>query len=167
MIKINSLIGVIVFALLQTQAVAGDTYSLKGDAPLGSNVPRNIATGLRISPDKKYDELSDEEKKIVRSVYDSLPDTDEPPFPLNGLKSIYQQVHSLQQATLVSGVLSIDVMIASTGQPESVSIYKSPDKDMARYVAIALMNTKFKPGKCNGVPCKMAYRFDFNFITTH
>jgi hypothetical protein len=162
-IQTAGIIGATALALIQTPAFADDTYSLNGDARTGTLIPAKAVKNSPLPPDKTYDQLSDAEKNIVRSMYQNIPASDEPPFPLNGLKPIYMQIYAGQKAALVRGNLSLDVLIDSTGTPQSVSIYKSPDKDMATYVAIVLMHNKYKPGKCDGVPCKMAYRFDFNF----
>lgn len=164
--RIAMVLSLAALMLPQLQAIADDSHTLKGDAPTGSYIPRAVAKSSAFSLDKKYDELSEAEKKVVREMYENLPDTDEPPYPLNGLKPIVKQIRDLQQALLTTGWLSLDVMIDSTGAPQSVSVYKSPDKEMTQYVAVALMNAKYKPGKCSGVPCKMAYRFDFDFVVS-
>lgn len=143
-----------------------DEYSIKEDE-LGSHIKRKRVTSTLLPINKRYDELTDEQKAVVRSNYDHLPDTDEPPFPRDGLQSIFKYVHKLEQKLLARGVFSADVMIDSQGEPVEVTIHdRTDDEQMNNAIAFVLMKAQYKPGKCKGEPCKMAYRFDFEFSVT-
>jgi hypothetical protein len=61
------------------------------------------------------------------------------------------------------GQLSMLVDVDEAGVPASVSVLKSPDDRLTKYVAAVLMEEKFKPGICGGLPCKMPFPFRMNF----
>jgi len=130
---------------------------------LSPSYPRYTVKLGDLPLNKKYDELSDADKLKLRSMFDKLPEGDEPPFPANGLQEIVELVHDIENLKKATGTLSMDVEIAPNGQPQSVAVHSSPDRDLAKYVTRILMSAWYKPGMCNGTPCKMSLPFNFEF----
>ena len=140
-----------------------DGKSIKEDAPaLGTTLKKKLATST-ISMDKTYAELDEDEKAQIRSVYDDMPDDDEPPYPLHGTREIHRKMMQVQQIVVAKGRLTMTVDVSSTGEASSVTVYESPDTDITQVAARALMETPFKPAICKGKPCKMQYFFQANF----
>jgi hypothetical protein len=112
-----------------------------------------------------YEQLSAEQKAIVRADYDNLPAGDEPPYPIGGQAAIRKQLSKAQDLMKSDGPVTLLVTVDSTGAPKSVAVYDSPDINATKVTTFAVMNAKYKPGKCGGVACRMDYRFDFCFDT--
>ena len=141
-------------------------YSLKAlDGNFATPYSWKMATNSLIPFDKPYAELSNEEKRLVRSQYESLGELDEPPFPKNGLAPLYRAVANGQQRRQAEGDLSINVDIDATGQATKAAIYKTPDTALANYVAGVLLKHPYKPAVCDGKPCAMAYPFRITLRT--
>lgn len=139
-------------------------YSIKEDAPQTGYLGRHeIVSGSALPFDKSYAELTADQQALLKSQYQGLGPTDEPPYPLHGLGPIFKAIAKGQTRLLVEGNLSLQVDIDSQGNPTSIRISKSPDSKMTQYVAAVLMEQKFKPALCGGVPCKMSFPFDMNF----
>ena len=135
----------------------GPRYVIRQDrADTGSNIRRPIATGS-IPFDKRYDELTPEQKEAVKSQYQKLGPRDEPPFPVNGLATVYKAIATAQQYLHTNGNLSVFVEIDPKGEPKSVSVLESPDPKMTKAVASILMLEKYKPALCDGTPCAMSF----------
>lgn len=69
-------------------------YNFKLDEPTtGSNIRHLILRGdSRVALNRSYGELTEEEKDIVRSRYETIAPGDEPPYPVDGLLPIYQAI---------------------------------------------------------------------------
>lgn len=149
--------------LLQGWAHAQETkptYALKQEnADIGTNIKKDAVKNSLIPLDKKYEELSAEQKDIVKSQYENMPADDEPPFPIDGLGPIYRAIAKAQGKLAVEGPLTIFVEIGSDGIANSVSVYQSPNQQMTMAVATLLMRQKFKPALCQGQACKMQFPF--------
>ncbi|WP_417068083.1 energy transducer TonB [Niveibacterium terrae] len=133
------------------------------DAIPTAKPPRNRAWSYRIPLNRRYSELTAEERKIVHAQYESLAVGDEPPFPLEGYKPLVQAMTALQKAMMVWGELSLIALIDAEGNPQSVSAYGSPSPEMTKAAATVLMLTKFKPAVCAGKPCAMEFPFRLDF----
>ena len=135
----------------------GPRYGIRQDqAATGSNIRRNAVTGS-IPFDKRYDELTPEQLKIFRSQYQRLGPRDEPPFPANGLATVYKAISVAQNHLQAQGTISLFVEVSSKGEPMAVSVFESPDPKMTRAVASILMLEKYKPALCDGTPCQMGF----------
>ena len=154
---------VIVSALLLANHAAAAEFSIPDSAPqTGSHINR---ASLR-SPlpfDKVYEELTTEQKALLRSKYIGLRAEDEPPYPLSGMGEVSRQVSNIQRRLLIEGMLILTVRVSASGEGESVAIYESPDERASQAVAFAAMKVKYKPGKCAGVPCDMDFPYSFHF----
>jgi len=141
-------------------------YSLKQDQPdTGTSIKRGIATGSVVPFDKRYSELTPEEQASVKSLYEGLGPNDEPPYPLNGLAPIYNVIAAGQQKLLVTGNVTLAVEVDNQGDATSVSVLRSADPEMVKFVASVLMLQKYKPAMCNGSPCTMQFPFRISFDT--
>jgi hypothetical protein len=112
-----------------------------------------------------YEQLTAEQKAIVRADYENLPAGDEPPYPVGGLAGIRKELSKAQDKMKSDGPVTLLVTVDASGTPKSVAVYESPDINATKVTTFAVMNAKYKPGKCGGVACRMDYRFDFCFDT--
>ncbi len=153
-------------AASRAQDQSAPRYSLKQDqADTGSNIRRDVVAGSVIPLDKRYSELTPEQQAFVKSQYEQLGPNDEPPFPIDGLGPIYKAIAAAQQKLLVSGNLTVAVEVNNQGEATSVSVLRSPDPQMVKFVASVLMLQKYKPASCGGIPCKMQFPFRITFQT--
>lgn len=137
---------------------------LKEDAPTtGSMLKRNTLES-NFPFNKKYHELSQEEREIIHCDYENIAEGDEPPYPANGLTELYTKVVKAQQYLALKGTLLIVANVSSLGEVDNIEIYSSPDPDMTRIASLALLEEKFKPAICAGKACRMQYIFRMNFI---
>ena len=133
-------------ALFANESAPMPTYSIKADAPrMGSNIKRELITGSRIPFDKRYAELSVDERRLVKSQYEGMGEADEPPFPANGLRRMHKALAAAQQELAVDGPLTAFVDIDSQGKATSVSVVESPSPEMSKAATSVLMREKYKP----------------------
>lgn len=133
----------------------------------GSLIPRPVSTGIDVPLDKTYAQLTPEEQLRVRSLYDSMPDGDIPPYPLHGTRKIIESAEKIQNALLVTGDLTLAVTVSGNGQPLSVGVIRSPDKQMTKMMAEVLLLQKYTPASCKGVPCQMQFPFRMHFFVKY
>ena len=115
--------------------------------------------------DKPYAELTPAQQATLRSAYVAMGEGDEPPFPVAGLKAIYEPITEGQQRLLVRGTFRADVEVDERGDPVAVAVYRSPNRTVTRFVTSIVMLTKFKPASCAGSPCKMGFPVVVSFNT--
>jgi len=138
-------------------------YKLKSDNPrTGTHLRHDVAIS-RLPYDKTYAQLSDEDKRMLRALYENMGPDDEPPFPVRGYKTIFKALSEIQSKMLVTGMLDIAVIVDANGEGSSVKIYSSPDPEMARVVATLMMIEKYKPALCSGQPCEQEFPLKVNF----
>jgi hypothetical protein len=142
-------------------------YKMKADEPhVGTHLKRDEAIS-RIPYDKTYAQLSDEDKRILRAVYEHMGPDDEPPFPIRGYKTIFKALSKIQDKLRVQGLLDIAVTVDAEGVGTSVTIYASPDPEMTRVVAALMMLEKYKPALCGGKPCVQEFPLRAKFTMSH
>ena len=160
----------ILASLLNLPAWSADSdslprYTLKQPDPwTGTNIRSEVASGT-MPFDKRYSELTAEQKGRLKSQYERMGPEDEPPFPINGLGPIYKAIAAAQQKLLVEGTLSVAVEVNSLGEAVSVSVFQSSDPKMTQFVAAVLMKEPYKPALCGGSACTMQFPFRMNFQT--
>jgi len=164
-----SLISILLAASLPAAATETDQrqYTVKQTEPsVGSNIRREIIRAGTVPLDKRYADLTPEQKASVKSAYESMKADDEPPFPANGLMPILKVVRNAhEQANLkFKGPLTLYVQVDSSGKATDVSVVQSPDADIARSAAYALMVQPYKPAVCSGQPCAMQYPFHVDLV---
>lgn len=140
-------------------------YSLKQDtADTGTNIKRSVVERSAIPLNRRYEQLTADERALVKSQYESMAADDEPPFPAYGLAPIYKAIADAQQNLLARGPLTLFVNVDAQGVAQSVSVIASPDARMAAAAAQALMRHPYKPARCAGQPCAMDYPFRMDLV---
>lgn len=139
--------------------------SVKEAAPeTGTRVPRTIASSQRFPLSKKWSELSQEDRAAFRSQYEDMPDTDEPPYPVDGMAPIFQQLSIEAGRAHVYGEFVIDVTVNPHGKGTKVTLVKYSSVEAAKVVAYVLVHTQYKPAVCHGKPCIMDFPFSVKLV---
>jgi hypothetical protein len=110
--------------------------------------------------------LNEDEKRQVHAWFPLIDDGDEPPYPLNGTKSIYTMIADWAAYVNdddVTGTMAMYVEIDAQGNPAKAFVFKAPNKNIANYVIRTVFKHKFKPATCAGKPCAMKFPFSINF----
>jgi hypothetical protein len=159
-------------AIHQAQAQVRDTAPSSGNAAAptryynsatsstGSILKKDIRWDSKIPLNKTYAELTDEQKAALNKMYETLGPGDEPPFPAEGIKPIFNAVKKAQRIVQARGRLDMKV----TGGPDGKAI-KVEDfgtvrtGQMTETAQQVLLLTTYQPGMCNGTPCTMQFRF--------
>jgi hypothetical protein len=170
----------IVFALIGLAALSGAVraqspgsrpspeFEMKDHvAETGSKFRRTIIKGSLVPINLRYDELAEEHKALLKSKYQSMGPNDEPPFPADGLMPILKELQTAGQALQASGTVEMQVDVDATGRASSVALMRSVDPTLDKYAAGVLMRTKYKPARCDGVPCRQQYPFSLSFVINH
>jgi len=131
-------------------------YRLK----VGGDIIRDtIATANDYPLDRPYSRFTAKEKAALRSEYENMPESDEPPFPSDGLAPIVEAVSTLITSLRLEGEVIIHVTVSPEGKATSVRLLKYPDLETAKAIAYVLVKTRYKPAACDGSPCKMDWAF--------
>jgi hypothetical protein len=135
-------------------------YKLKQDQPnTGSHILRDKVIGNSIPLNRRYGEMTAEERRKVKDLYEAMPEADEPPFPIDGLTPVYEAVAKIVQKLQARGDMTLVVNVDASGQATGVQVLKAAEPELTRAVASILILTKYKPAVCAGAPCAMAYPF--------
>jgi len=113
--------------------------------------------------DRSYEQLTPEQKAVVRAEYDVVGPNDEPPYPKYGLADVADAVSRMPLRNPIEGEVILTVRVDESGEAKSVSIYKTPDARLSNLIALMVTRSKFKPGLCEGRPCAMDYVFRYYF----
>lgn len=145
-------------------AIDVQKFSIKNtENTTGSLIPQETAT----SPVSggRWADLSDDERRIVKSRYRALEEGDEPPYPIQGLRPL---VAGLAKVGYVDasfeGLVRMNVLVDANGKPKSVTAVNKMPPEVMQYMGRLLMITSYKPAVCHGQPCEMLFpvvmRFD-------
>ena len=160
---------VVVLWLAGLSAAAAEPvqYQLKEDTKLFGFLPGYAGNNAEyvIPFDKSYHLLTSDQRRVLREAYVEMGPADEPPFPVGGLKAIYETITEGQQRLLVSGTFRADVEIDTEGNPIALAVYRSPNRTVTKLVSSVVLLTKFKPAVCGGSPCKMGFPIRITFTT--
>ena len=159
------LVAIVLSVTLPLLAAESEKYQLKEDTKLFGFIPgHTVGNAEYVIPfDKAYEQLTVAQQRLLKSAYVEMSESDEPPFPIGGLKAIYEPITKGQQRLLASGPFRADVEIDAEGNPMAVAIYHSPSKTVTKFVSAIVMLTKFKPAVCAGSPCKMGFPVRIGF----
>ncbi|HJV62920.1 MAG TPA: hypothetical protein VJ743_18365 [Albitalea sp.] len=138
-------------------------FSLRDDAQTARAIRDVIARSQHIPFDKRYADLSSEQKDGLRSLYKDMGPADEPPFPRDGLAPLVRLLQKGQSKMLVTGPLYLIVDVSAEGEAEAVKAIGSPSPEMTQFAASVMLLTKYKPALCAGTPCKQQYPFALQF----
>ena len=141
-------------------------YAIKEAMPrTGSHIRLNIIESKGgIALNQKYAELSAQDRGKLHTLWESIPDGDEPPFPAKGLKPIHDAVYKAQQQLLVEGPLTLIATVNPQGKVDSVKVINSPSPEMTKFAASLVALTEFKPAICGGTPCQMDFPVYYKFL---
>ena len=154
-------------AALPVLAAGSERYQLKEETRnfLGFKVDHPDGNAEYVLPfDKPYEQLSASHQQLLKEFYVEMGETDEPPFPMGGLKALYEPITEGQQRLMTSGSFIADVEIDARGDPIALAVYRSPNKAVTRFVSKIVMLSKFKPALCAGSPCKMGFPVRITFV---
>jgi len=144
-----------------------EQHSLKDDeARTGSKFRRSVIKSGGIPFNLTYEQLSEEQKNMLKSRYESMGPNDEPPFPEKGRLAMMKEVYEAQKVLDVRGTMTLLANVDAQGKATAVRVVESVDPRMDMYVAGILIRTKFKPARCNGVPCAQDFVFDMTWSLT-
>jgi hypothetical protein len=107
--------------------------------------------------DRPYEQLTPGQQRAFKNWYERMGDADEPPFPVAGLKAIYQPIVEAQSAARVSGEVFLEVVVDAAGTAQEVRVLESPSPTVARAIGEIAMQVPFKPARCEGQPCRMGF----------
>jgi hypothetical protein len=126
----------------------------------GSLLKKGLKWDSKIPLSKTYPEFSPEEKADFLTLYESMGPGDEPPFPIEGIKPIFNEVKKAQYRIKARGELNFAVSVGPDGKATKVEDYGSSTKpEMTELAGSVLLMTKFKPAVCGGKPCAMQFPF--------
>jgi hypothetical protein len=152
-------------AAAEAPASAASTYTLrKNPTLLGFTFDTVLGNATsRLPFDKPYADLTSEQKERVRSLYKEMGETDEPPYPIDGLGSLLDPIAQGGQALQVQGDYVGVLTVGADGTPISIHAVKWPNNKTARFIARVALLTKFKAALCNGTLCEMPYLISVHF----
>jgi hypothetical protein len=150
----------IIASIMLASTVTAQTYSLRDEDHPGINP--NFAEWI-IPFNKTYDHLTQEQRKQIRSAYEHLAESDDPPYPLQGMKEIILPIHEVQNKLLENGTLCAIADVDQNGDVQKIAFYSTPSKEMTQAVSLILISTKFKPATCAGNPCSMQFPIKVSF----
>lgn len=146
---------------------AGETghFALKADRPVtGSKTLADRVIGY-LPLTTPWEKLTPAQQNLQREQYPALDDGDEPPYPMEGPRKLFDGISRIYSAkfTESSGTLKLYILVGTDGKPKSVTAIGSPHPDLTRYASMVAMTQPFKPALCHGQPCEMFYPLTFQF----
>jgi len=150
------------FRLLVITAATGTLFA-SSPVAIADDLNRMVMRGA-LPYDRSYEQLTPEQKAVVRAEYDVVGPNDEPPYPKYGLADVADAVSRMPLRNPIEGEVILTVRVDESGEAKSVSIYKTPDARLSNLIALMVTRSKFKPGLCEGRPCAMDYVFRYYFI---
>jgi len=150
------------FRLLVITAATGTLFASSPVSLADTDLNRMVMRGA-LPYDRSYEQLTPEQKAVVRAEYDNVGPNDEPPYPKYGLADVADAVSRMSVRDPIEGEVILTVRVDESGEAKSVSIYKTPDTRLSNLVALMVTRSKFKPGLCEGRPCTMNYVFRYYF----
>jgi hypothetical protein len=147
-----------------SQNASPDTNVKQTDPGTGTRINRTIASSQSFPLNKKWSELSEHDRAVFRSQYEDMPDTDEPPYPIDGMAPIFRQLSVEAGRAGVYGVFIIDVTVNPQGKGTKVTLIKYSTVEAAKVLAYVLVHTKYKPAVCHGKPCIMDFPFSVKLV---
>lgn len=80
-------------AFADSESLATAQFVVKQAEPsVGSRIRREVVRSTDIPINRRYDQLTTEEKGILFAKYESIDSADEPPFPKEGLQPILRNI---------------------------------------------------------------------------
>ncbi len=104
--------------------------------------------------------LSFEHKMSVRALYVNMPADDEPPYPVDGMGELLENLRLVAERLESPGALRLNAKISAGGKVEAVNVLASPDSEMGKIAADVVYQTPFKPALCAKQACAMTFPID-------
>lgn len=145
-----------------------------GDVLLTNTATQFTGTILRKQPkwnsniplNKTWDQLTPEQKAELASLYESMPAGDEPPFPIQGMRPVFNNIVKGQRIVRARGQLNMVVNVSPEGEAVEVidkgGVGGPNAREMTQFAQSVLLMTKFKPAVCSGKPCKSQFPFQLD-----
>ena len=141
-------------------AVAPTRYYNSATSSTGSILKKDIRWDSKIPLNKTYGQLTAEQKAALNKMYESLGPNDEPPFPAEGIKPIFNAVKKAQRILQARGRLDMKVTVGPDGKAIKVEDYGTVRPgQMTETTQQVLLLTTYQPGLCTGTPCTRQFRF--------
>ncbi|WP_425258437.1 hypothetical protein ACPOLB_23340 [Rubrivivax sp. RP6-9] len=150
----------------QQPDAARPTYQLRMNQAQPGSLDRSpMASNAPYPLDKRYEQFTETEKNTLRSFYEGMPATDDPPFPLSGMKGVIADLGKIATLQQSEGDITIFVAVNEQGEATSAKLLKYPSLEIAQAVAFVLIKTKYKPARCSGQPCPQDFPFRFRLTS--
>lgn len=148
-------------ALLSMNAMADvgvspNEYHLLGEAKTGTRIPTKLVTSP-LPLEATYADLNEADKAYIRSNYQNMPESDEPPYPVEGLHEFWDEVTKVRYARNQIGDVVAIASVSPEGKVEKVEVYDTTSTYMTKVISTALFALPFKPAVCNGKACAMEF----------
>lgn len=104
------------------------------------------------------------QRRVVRARYGNLPTTYEPPYPINGLGALVEDIRVYAEHWGWKGKFSLDIVVNAGGAVTGVSVFEAPTDKAKEYAASVAFNAKFKPPMCEGKPCEMVFPINIEIV---
>jgi hypothetical protein len=127
----------------------------------GTILKKSLKWSSKIPVDKTYGQMSPEQRAGFHALYAKLAPGDEPPFPAEGMKSMFYKIRRAQHLRQARGELKMSVTVGPDGKATKVEDFGGVnDIEMSQFVQSLLLMTTYKPAMCSGQPCSMQFPFD-------
>lgn len=132
-------------------------FDIKQDEPETSSLMRQKIGSANLPLDKAYNQLNANSLQRVRESFPNLGPNDEPPFPESSFKSLISSLSKLRFKFEGVAHVNLVVKVNAAGQVQNVTPLATNDDSLMHVVTEAVGRMKFKPARCNGVPCDMDF----------
>ncbi|QJE02377.1 hypothetical protein HH212_22070 [Massilia forsythiae] len=140
------------------------TYRLKRDTPSAGTLLRSTGATSTMPFDKPYAALTPAQQASLKAQYESMGPGDEPPYPAQGTRHIWQALIKAGDRYDEHGVVSIVVDVDATGTATRATVLKAPGKQLATYMSMILLKERYKSALCGGAACSQQFRFDAGWV---
>ena len=146
-------------------AEGSPSYDIKEDtAATGTLLKRSVIKG-DIPFDKRYDQMTPEQRQRIKDRYEAMAPNDEPPFPADGLAPVMKALLQGASAFHVDGPVEIEATIGPDGAARDVTFIRAPQNaPFKSYMTKLLMNTRYKAALCGGKACVMGFPLQVNIV---
>ena len=154
-------------SVAQAQDAPTAEYQIRqADPDIGTNIKRNkTARGPQIALNLPYEKLPEADRQVLHSWWTHIAPGDEPPFPLEGLRALYEPLGNAHDRLAHPGDLYVVATVGADGTVTEAKVFKAPNDQMALFAGRLLYVTKFKPAVCSGKPCQMDFPLQMRFVS--
>jgi len=129
----------------------------------GTILRKQLTWNSNIPLNKTYEQLTPEQKAELGALYEQMPPGNEPPFPIQGLRPVFNSIVKGQRIVRARGTLNMVVNVSPEGKALDVidlgGVGGVNAREMTQFAQSVLLMTKFKPAVCAGKPCKSQFPF--------